>query len=83
VKNAFQRLAMHNNLQGELMDEKLVAGALDIAQLFFNLEELGTKLHIIKWNKTAETARLKENPQHRLLGETIEMFLEQDKEAFN
>lgn len=83
VKNAFQRLSTHPNLQGELMDERLVANALDVAQLFFNYEELSNKLHIIEWNKATEIATLKNNIQHRLLGETIEMFLEQDKEAFN
>ena len=40
VKNAFKRLSMHRNLQGEAMDEKLVANALDVAQLFFNYSEL-------------------------------------------
>ncbi len=37
VKNAFLRLSTHRDLRGELMDEKLVANALDIAQLFFQL----------------------------------------------
>lgn len=83
VKNAFQRLSMHSNLQGEIMDEKLVANALDIAQLFFNIEELGQQLHVIKWNKTTELAQLKKDRRHQLLGETLEMFLEQDKDAFN
>ena len=31
----------------------------------------------------AELEKLKSQPEHKLLGETIEMFLEQDKEAFN
>ena len=39
VKNAFQRLSLHHNLQGEIMDEKLGANALDIAQLKFNFDE--------------------------------------------
>ena len=36
VKNAFKRLAANTMLHGEAMDEKLVANALDVAQLFFN-----------------------------------------------
>ena len=83
VKNAFKRLSMHPNLKGELMDERLVSNALDIAQLFFNYTELSNRLKIIVWNRQTEVERLKSDPQHRLLGETIEMFLEQDKEAFN
>lgn len=83
VKNAFRRLAMDPRLNGELMDEKLVGNALDVAQLFFNLPELHTKLRIIEWNKTAALRMLKQDPSHKLLGDTIEMFLDQDKEAFN
>ena len=83
VKNAFSRLAAHANLQGELMDEKLVANALDVAQLFFNYGELHNLLRIVEWNKTTELEALKQEPQHRLLGDTLEMYLEQDKDAFN
>ncbi len=83
VKNAFKRLSMHVNLQGESMDEKLVANALDIAQLFFNYGELRNKLNIVEWNRATEIDRLCNSPQHQLLGETIEMFLQQDQEAFN
>ena len=83
AKNAFKRLSMHANLQGELMDEKLVANALDIAQLMFNFDELSQKLRIVEWNKAAALPLLKQNAQHRLLGETLEMYLAQDKEAFN
>lgn len=83
AKNAFKRLSMHDNLQGELMDEKLVANALDIAQLMFNYKELSQKLRIEVWDKATALPLLKQNAQHRLLGETLEMYLEQDKDAFN
>ena len=39
VKNAFQRLSVHADLNGEAMDKKLVSDALDIAQLLFNYKE--------------------------------------------
>lgn len=83
VKNAFRRLSTNNRLQGEAMDEKLVANTLDIAQLFFNYSELKKQLHIVEWNRSVELNRLKQSAQHQLLGETIEMFLQQDEEAFN
>lgn len=83
VKNAFKRLSMHRSLQGEAMDEKLVANALDVAQLFFNYSELKNHLQLVEWNRDVELEKLKSQPEHKLLGETIEMFLEQDKEAFN
>ncbi|MBQ1700913.1 MAG: hypothetical protein II023_03510, partial [Prevotella sp.] len=83
VKNAFKRLAMNATLEGESMDEKLVANAFDIAQLFFNYGELRNQLRIVEWNRATQLEMLKDSLQHKLLGETIEMFLEQDKEAFN
>jgi len=83
VKNAFRRLSMNEKLRGEAMDEKLVSNALDIAQLFFNLPELRTQIRVVEWDKETQLAMLKQEPQHKLFGETIEMFLEQDKEAFN
>lgn len=83
VKNAFQRLSLHKDLNGEAMDKKLVSNALDVAQLFFNYREYNSLFHIIEWNKRTQIERLKTDGQHKLLGETIEMFLQQDAEAFN
>lgn len=83
VKNAFGRLSTHTDLHGEMMDERLVAGALDVAQLFFNYPEMKQKLNVVEWNKNVHIDLLKQSAQHRLLGETIEMFLAQDAEAFN
>lgn len=83
VKNAFRRLSAHADLRGEVMDEKLVANALDVAQLFFNYHELSHVLRIVEWNRQVEIDRLLANPAHKLLGETIAMYMEQDKEAFN
>ena len=83
VKNAFSRLASHPKLAGEAMDERLVANALDVAQLFFSYSEYKNQLHIVEWNRDIALQRLREDTAHRLLGETFSMFLEQDKEAFN
>lgn len=83
VKNAFRRLAMSVTLQGEVMDERLVAGALDVAQLFFNLPELRQKVKVVEWNRDVELQTLAQDPHHKLLADTMAMFLEQDKEAFN
>lgn len=83
VKNAFNRLSEDHLLQGEKMDEKLVSNALDTAQLFFNYTELKNELKIVEWNRKSELQKLKNSPEHQLFGETIEMFLQQDKEAFN
>ncbi len=83
VKNAFRRLSMSQTLNGELMDERLVAGALDVAQLFFNLPELRAQLQVVEWNRASALQQMEGEQDHRLLADTLEMFLEQDKEAFN
>lgn len=83
VKNAFRRLAMHTDLKGDAMDENLVSNALDVAQLIFNFHETRNMLRIVEWRRREELDQLLNNRSHRLLGETLEMFLNQDQEAFN
>ena len=83
VKNAFLRLSYNVNLRGNQQDEKLVSQALDIAQLFFNINELRDKVRIIEWNRSVNLEQLKTSPEHRLLGETLDMYLRQDSEAYN
>lgn len=83
VKNAFSRLSRNASLQGEAMDERLVANALDVAQLFFNMRELKDQLSIVVWRRDTDLDRLYADPVHRLLADTLEMFFEQDRDAFN
>lgn len=83
VKNAFKRLAANTMLHGEAMDEKLVANALDVAQLFFNFGELRNQMRIVAWDRKSGIEALKASTSHRLLGETLEMYFTQDREAFN
>lgn len=83
VKNAFRRLSMSASLHGELMDERLVAGAWDVAQVMYSLPEYGPRVKVVQWNRAASLQQLAQSPRHKLLADTMEMFLEQDKEAFN
>ena len=78
VKNAFNNLA-NPQLHGAAMNERLVSNALDVAQLLFDYENHKDYLRIITWNRKDELARLTANSQHRLYGETLELFLKADK----
>ncbi len=78
VKNAFHNLA-NPQLRGAVMNERLVSNALDVAQLLFDYENHKDYLRIVAWNRKDELARLKSNNQHRLYGETLELFLKADK----
>ncbi|MGM9804595.1 MAG: hypothetical protein ACI308_10520 [Muribaculaceae bacterium] len=77
VKNAFDSLAS-TRLRSSLMNERLVSDALDVAQLFFNYESHKDYLRIVRWNRNEQLEVLKNNPQHRLYGETLQLFLESD-----
>ena len=78
VKNAFKQLA-NDRLRGARMNERLVSNALDVAQLFFDYENHKSYLRIIRWNREECLEQLKANPQHRLYGETLDLFLRSDK----
>ncbi len=84
VKNAFEHLAGNARLSGSMMDKRLVSNALDVAQLFFDFENHKDYLHIVRWNRDEQLERLKSEPEHRLYGETLELFLASDtKYNFN
>ena len=84
VKNAFEHLAGNARLSGSMMDKRLVSNALDVAQLFFDFENHKDYLHIVRWNREEQIERLKSEPEHRLYGETLELFLASDtKYNFN
>jgi hypothetical protein len=94
VKTAFRNIAKSPNLKaytkdGNVVsgkdDEKLVSDALDLAEILFNIDIIKVKIKIIVWDKEAEIEKLKNssNKGHRQLAETLELYLHQDKEAYN
>lgn len=94
VKTAFRNIAKSPNLKaytkdGNVVsgkdDEKLVSDALDLAEMLFNIDSIKDKIKIIVWDKEAEIQKLKNtsNKGHRQLAETLELYLYQDKEAYN
>lgn len=94
VKTAFRNIAKSPNLKaytkdGNVIsgkdDEKLVSDALDLAEILFNIDSIKDNIKIIVWDKETEIEKLKSssNKGHRQLAETLELYLEQDKEAYN
>ena len=77
VKNAFDSLAS-TRMRSSLMNERLVSDALDVAQLFFNYESHKDYLRIVRWNRNEQLDVLKSSPDHRLYGETLQLFLDSD-----
>jgi hypothetical protein len=88
--NFLENKATNNiaELDGNTINHRLVSEALDMAQLFFNLDTLkegDSHLRILAWDRAAQLQKLKTsgNQKHLILAETLELFLEQDKTAYN
>ena len=74
----------NGNVLAGRSDEKLVSDTLDLAEMIFNSDSLRENLRIIVWDKDAEIAKMKSSSDaHRRLAETLELYLQQDKESYN
>lgn len=65
-------------LAGKTAYHQLVSDALDVAEVFFNFEVFHKNLRFVVWNKKKELENLKASKTHRLFGETLELYLNQD-----
>jgi len=85
VKTAFENIVSSNNLEGNTIFHKMVSDCFDIGEIFFNIDKLQDKISIITWDKTNDLEALlkSSNSRHRLLGETLKLYLEQDTKAYN
>ncbi len=66
---------------------KMVSHALDVAQIFFNYDNLSSAglVRLIKWNRQQQIANLTGAPdvRHQLLGKTLELFFTADAQQFH
>jgi hypothetical protein len=98
IKTAFTYVTSKKNLDGITIYHRMISDCLDIAEIFFNIEALQNKIEILEWNSgihlnggvldidaESDLGKLinSSNPKHRLLGETLKMYLIQDKKHFN
>ena len=84
VKTAFKEV-VKIGLEGNTIYHKLVSDALDIGQIFFESDKYSDKIEIISWDKKADLDKLlsSQNPNHKLLGESLRLYLEQDQSTYN
>lgn len=84
VKTAFKEVA---NLgpEGNTTFHKMVSDALDIGQIFFNADKYKDQIEIISWDRRTDLDQLINSPnqQHKLLGESLRLYLEQDAQTYN
>lgn len=85
VKTAFENLVNSNQIEGNTIFHKMVSDCLDIGEIFFNIEKHQDKVNIIVWDKGKDLDALlnSTSPRHRLLGETLKLYLRQDAVAYN
>lgn len=84
VRTAFNVVAKLQP-EGDTIHHKMVSDALDIGQIFFNYEKFKNKIEIISWNPKTDLEALLNNgnPSHKLLGESLRLYFEQDAAAYN
>ena len=92
VKTAFKVItdkviAEGNNaaLDGNSIHHKLISDCFDVGEIFFNIDKFRDKVRILVWDKNKDLAALlgSSNDRHRLFGETLRLYMEQDAVAFN
>lgn len=93
VKTAFRNISRtpmltYHEKEGAVIagkeEEKLVSHTLDLAEMLFNMESLKDHLKIIVWDKALALQQLKKgSPVHTRLAETLELYLNQDRDAYN
>lgn len=85
AKNAFKWVVDSNDLEGKTIHHKMVSDCLDVAELFFNFDKFSDKLEILVWDKDQEITEMKRsrNEEHRILGASLEMYLQQDASTYN
>jgi len=98
IRTAFKQVVTSGKAEGLSIYHKLVSDCFDIAEIFFNAEALKGQIEIISWDPGisfqgtemvispgSDLGRLiySDIPGHRLLGETLMLYLKQDSSAFN
>lgn len=86
------KTVIETGLDGNTIYHKIVSDCLDIGEIFFNAENYKdqndpskNKIEIIVWDRVQELQKLKASPikEHQIVGETLDMYLDQDKLAYN
>lgn len=95
AKTAFKFVVDSGNLDGETIYHRIVSDCLDVGEIFFNFDKLTYEdpnthenmpmFEIVVWDRENEIEKLIKSRlrEHRILGETLNMYLSQDAKAYN
>lgn len=85
MKSAFKQVVDSGMLEGDTIHHKMVSDCFDVGEIFFNIDKLKDKIQILVWDKDNDFNALlnSSNPKHRLLGETLRIYFDQDAATYN
>lgn len=84
INNAFRVISDNEGLEGNTVNHKMVSDVLDLLEISFNADSI-KDLTISYWDREAHLNELlhSNNAKHRLYGETLQLYLNQDEKSFN
>ena len=85
VKTAFKYVVDKQDLDGDTAYHQLVSDCLDVGQIIFERDKHESKLKIEKWDRDIDLEKLRtsQKPKHKLLYETLDLFIKQDGKDYN
>lgn len=90
VKTAFRYVSEIDNgqyihLAGNTTYNEMVSHSLDVGQILFEFDKWRQKVEIVVWDKATDLDALLNSPfpEHRRLGETLQLYLDQDATSYN
>lgn len=84
IKSAFKEVCKMG-LDGKTIFHKMVSDALDVGEIFFNIDKYSKKVEIITWNVDLMLTELKTstNCGHQYLGDALEKYMIADAKTYN
>ena len=84
VKRAFKEVCKMG-LDGKTIFHKMVSDALDVGEIFFNIDKYAKKVEIITWDAAMMLDELKNSNSngHQYLGDALEKYMLADANTYN
>ena len=80
VKQAFKYVNEQKDFDGTNIYYRMVSDALDVGEIFFNIDKFSNIVKITEWNvNEIQNLKASADPQQQLLGNTLELFIQSDR----
>ncbi|WP_332021582.1 hypothetical protein [Kaistella sp.] len=80
VRSSFRNLVDLKNLHGDTVYHKIVSDTFDLLEMLFHSDAVGN-IEVTSWDTAVDVQNLEQSnsAKHRLLGETLRLFINQDR----